>query len=63
MTMVVSSFTLSGQPAQSGGESVLPCLAHAKAKASDFEIELISTTNHDEAETFVVSKLRDCLAP
>jgi|TARA_R110001606_G_scaffold3642_22_gene16567 hypothetical protein len=43
--------------------SILVSMAHAKAKASDFEIELISTTNHDEAETFVVSKLRDCLAP
>ncbi len=41
--------------------SILVSMANAKAKAHNFEVELISTTNHDEAETFVVSKLRECL--
>lgn len=44
-----------------GAYSILVSMAHAKAKARSFEVELVSTTNHDEAETFVVSKLRDCL--
>ena len=43
------------------GYGTLVAMAQAKAKATNFEVELTSTTDYAEAEEFVLSKLREKL--
>lgn len=41
--------------------SILVSMANAKAKAHNFDVELMSTTDYETAETFVLSRLRELL--